>query len=126
MASIETARRSAAAPECCRDAVLRDQWAASLARLCPGVRVGFEQGDTWDVADRRVVIAMVLTVAKRDFAASTPSDGFGTVEARRARGAAAASCAASAAPRRARCAIGLTATMERPRAHAAAPTGALG
>jgi superfamily II DNA or RNA helicase len=94
-------------------AVLRDQWAASLERFCPGVRVGFVQGDTWDVEDKDVVVAMVLTVAKRDFAADA-FDGFGTVVCDEAHHMAAPVMNTALRRFRARYVIGLTATKERP------------
>ena len=46
--------------------VIRDQWEGGLRALRgPGVRVGFLQGDKWQVDGYDVVIAMVLTLAKR-------------------------------------------------------------
>ena len=47
--------------------VIRDQWKASYARFSPNTKVGFIQGTTWEVEGFDVVIAMVQTMAKRDY-----------------------------------------------------------
>jgi superfamily II DNA or RNA helicase len=90
--------------------VLRDQWKASYERFCPGVKVGFVQGDTFDVAGCDVVIAMVLTLAKREYA---PLDVFGLVIVDEAHHMAAPVMNLAMRHFRARNVIGLTATKER-------------
>jgi superfamily II DNA or RNA helicase len=51
---------------------LRDQWEACFKKFCPGVRIGFVQGDLFQIGDEYdVVIGMVLTLAKRGLPPST-------------------------------------------------------
>ena len=58
--------------------VLLDQWRAAFERFCPGARVGVLQGDKCELEGTDVVLAMVLTVAKRGYDPSV-MDCFGTV-----------------------------------------------
>ena len=92
--------------------VLRDQWVGAIARFCaPGVRVGVLQGDTNDVDDCDVVIAMVLTLARREYA---NLDKVGLVVCDEAHHMAAPVMNLAMRHFRARHVIGLTATLERP------------
>lgn len=92
--------------------VLRDQWRASFERFCPGVRVGVIQGKQWEVDDCDVVLAMVMTVARRqlDFAAL---DAFGMVIVDEAHHMGAPVMSQALRAFRARWIVGLTATLER-------------
>ena len=92
--------------------VLRDQWVAAIERFCaPGVRVGFLQGDTNDLEACDVLVAMVLTLAKRDL---PPLDAVGLVVCDEAHHMAAPVMNLAMRHFRARHVIGLTATLERP------------
>jgi superfamily II DNA or RNA helicase len=94
-------------------AVLRDQWKESFERFCPGVRVGFVQGPTWQVDGYDVVIAMVMTLAKRDLNPSV-MDSFGTVVVDEAHHMAAPVMNRAMRLFRARWVVGLSATKDRP------------
>lgn len=92
---------------------LRDQWERAFLDFCPGVRVGVIQGKTWRIDDCDVVIAMVMTMAKRDYE-SEVMDSFGTIcfdechhMAARVMNRATRCC-------RAKYVLGLTATKDRP------------
>lgn len=91
--------------------VLRDQWKAALERFCPGVKVGFLQGKVEQVEGCDVVIAMVLTLARRDLDALDAE--FGCVFCDEAHHMA-APVMNQALRLRARYIVGLTATKERP------------
>lgn len=58
--------------------VLKAQWKESFEAFCPGIRVGYVQGSTFDCKDKDVVIMMVQTVAKRQFPPEI-TDQFGFV-----------------------------------------------
>lgn len=61
-------------------AVIRDQWIAAFEKFCPGARVGVVQGGTdWQTDGYDVVIAMVLTLAKREQTDTQLFDWAGTV-----------------------------------------------
>jgi superfamily II DNA or RNA helicase len=92
---------------------LRDQWAAAFRNFCPGVRVGFIEGKTWEVDDRDVVIAMVMTIARREFEEGTMAC-FGTVVYDEAHHIAAPVMNLATRVFHARYSIGLTATKHRP------------
>ena len=47
--------------------VLAEQWYDSITRFCPNAKVGYLKGSLEDVADCDIVIAMILTLAKRDY-----------------------------------------------------------
>jgi superfamily II DNA or RNA helicase len=94
-------------------AVLRDQWKESLERFCPGVRVGFVQGNRFEVEGYDVVLAMVLTLAKRDYDPSV-MDAFGTVVCDEAHHMAAPVMNQAMRLFRARYVLGLSATVSRP------------
>lgn len=93
-------------------AVLRDQWKEAFERFCPGVRVGFVQGKTWQVEGYDVVIAMIMTVAKRQYA-SNVFDEFGFVIVDEAHHVAAPIMNLALASFNARWILGLTATKDR-------------
>ena len=94
-------------------AVIRDQWKDSFERFCPGVKVGFIQGKLWQVDGYDVVIAMVMTLAKRDIPMHM-FDSFGVVIADEAHHMAAPVMNIAMRGFRARWIIGLTATKDRP------------
>ena len=94
-------------------AVIRDQWKAAFETFCPGVRVGIVQGKTWEVQGFDVVICMVMTMAKRSYAASE-MDAFGVVVCDEAHHLAAPVMGLAMRSFRARRIVGLTATKERP------------
>lgn len=58
--------------------VLRTQWKCAFEQFCPDIKVGYVQGNTFDVDDKDVVIMMVQTVAKRQFSYDA-TDQFGLV-----------------------------------------------
>ncbi len=58
--------------------ILKTQWKESFETFCPGIRVGYVQGSTFDCEDKEVVIMMVQTVAKRQFSYEM-TDQFGLV-----------------------------------------------
>lgn len=93
--------------------IIRDQWKAAFQTFCPGLRVGFLQGKTCEVAGYDVVVAMVLTLAKRE----TPEwafDDFGTVVCDECHHYAAPVMNLAMRKFRARHIVGLTATKDRP------------
>ena len=94
--------------------VIRDQWLATFATFCPGVKVGVLQGGKeWPSSDCDVVLAMVMTVAKRDVDASVFDDvGFVLVDEAHHMAAPVMNLALRVF--RARFVCGLTATKERP------------
>ena len=93
--------------------VLRDQWKAAFERFCPGIRVGFIQGkDVFQVDGYDVVIAMVLTMARREY--DPRMDVFGVVCCDEAHHLAAPVMHQSLSMFRARYVIALTATKDRP------------
>lgn len=94
-------------------ATIRDQWKESFERFCPGVRVGFIQGKTWEVDGYDVVIGMVMTIAKRDLEA-TLFDDFGLLICDEAHHLAAPVMSRAMRCFRAKRILGLTATRERP------------
>lgn len=94
-------------------AVLRDQWKAAFEHFCPGVRVGFLQGTTMEMDGCDVVIAMVLTLAKRDYDPAL-MDCFGVVACDEAHHMAAPVMNQAMRLFRARYVVGLTATKDRP------------
>lgn len=93
--------------------VIRDQWIAAFARFAPNLRVGVIQGKRFEVEGYDVVIAMIMTLAKREIDPAVLSS-VGTV--------AVDECHHLAAPvmnKAMRCfeakhVLGLTATKERP------------
>ena len=93
-------------------AVIRDQWKEAFERFCPGVRVGFVQGKTWQVEGCEVVIAMIMTLAKRAYHPSV-MDCFGLVVADECHHMAAPIMHLAMRVFRARYILGLTATKER-------------
>ena len=93
--------------------VIRDQWKECLERFCPGVRVGFVQGKVWQVEGYDVVIAMVMTLAKRRYDPAT-FDCFGQVFADEAHHMAAPVTNLAMRQFRARRVVALTATKDRP------------
>lgn len=92
---------------------LRDQWEETFARFCPGVRIGEIRGKTWRVEDCDVVIAMVMTMAKREYSPDV-MDCFGTICFDECHHMAAPVMNMATRACRARHVIGLTATKERP------------
>ena len=92
--------------------VLRDQWKQSFERFCPGVKVGLVQGTTWEVDGYDVVIAMVMTLAKRRYDPSV-FDSIGVVVVDEAHHIA-APVLNRAMRFNARWIIGLSATKDRP------------
>lgn len=92
--------------------VIRDQWKACLEHFCPGVRVGFLQGKTWQVEGYDVVIAMVMTLAKRKYEPHV-FDDFGLVVVDEAHHIA-APVLNQAMRFNARRIVGLSATKDRP------------
>lgn len=91
-------------------AFLRDQWTQTFAKFCPGIRIGHIQGKVCEVDDCDVVIAMVMTVAKRE----CDMDSFGTVCFDECHHMAAPVMNLATRKFRARYVIGLTATKDRP------------
>lgn len=60
--------------------VIRDQWIAAFNKFAPGLKVGVVQGGTnWEVDGVDVVIAMILTLAKRTDVDYSTFEAFGTV-----------------------------------------------
>ena len=92
---------------------LRDQWCNAFRTFCPGVRLGFIEGKTWQVDDCDVVLAMVMTIARREFAPGA-MDSFGTVVYDEAHHIAAPVMNLATRVFHARYSIGLTATKHRP------------
>lgn len=92
---------------------LRDQWESAFQKFCPGVRVGFIQGKVWKVEDCDVVIAMVMTMAKRNYDPDM-MDSFGTICFDECHHMAAPVMNMATRCFRARYVIGLTATKNRP------------
>ena len=93
-------------------AVLRDQWKAAFEKFCPGIRVGCIQGKTFQVEGYDVVIAMVMTMARRT--RDERMDVFGVVCCDEAHHLAAPVMHQSIGMFRARYVIALTATKDRP------------
>jgi superfamily II DNA or RNA helicase len=93
--------------------LIRDQWKSALETFCPGIRVGFVQGNTWEVEGCDVVIAMILTLAKRDVPLER-LDCIGTVVCDECHHMAAPVMSRAMRKFRARYILGLTATKERP------------
>ena len=91
-------------------AFLRDQWQATFEKFCPGIRIGHIQGKVYDVDNCDVVIAMVMTVAKRE----CDMDSFGTVCFDECHHMAAPVMNLATRKFKARYVIGLTATKDRP------------
>lgn len=89
------------------------QWKQSFERFCPGVRVGFIQGKQFQVENYDVVIAMVLTIAKRQYDPAV-FDSVGFVICDEAHHMAAAVMSRAIHSFRARHVLGLTATKDRP------------
>ena len=94
-------------------ALIRDQWNQAFQKFCPGIRVGFVQGKMWQVDEYDVVIAMILTVAKRDFPIES-LDCIGTVCCDECHHMAAPVMSKAMRKFRARNIFGLTATKDRP------------
>lgn len=92
---------------------LRDQWEQTFRRFCPGVRIGYIQGKTWKVDDCDIVIAMVMTMAKRQYDPEV-MDVFGTICFDECHHVAAPIMNMATRVFRARHVIGLTATKYRP------------
>ena len=90
---------------------LRDQWANAFATFCPGVRVGHIQGKVADVADKDVVIAMIMTLTRRE---ACDLSSFGTVCFDECHHVAAPVMNLATRMLHARYVIGLTATKDRP------------
>jgi len=57
---------------------LRDQWVDRIKSFLPKARIGSIQGDTVDVADRDIVVAMLQSVSLKDYEPSV-FQGFGFV-----------------------------------------------
>lgn len=95
--------------------VIRDQWKASFERFSPGVRVGFVQGDMWQIDPTAydVVIGMVMTLARRDVPCDT-FDSFGLLVADEVHHMAAPVMNLAIRSFRTRRVLGLTATKDRP------------
>lgn len=92
---------------------IRDQWKHSFDTFCPGIKVGFLQGKQWEVEGYDVVIAMVMTLAKRDFSCDL-LDSVGTVVCDECHHLAAPVMSRAMRKFRAKCVLGLTATKDRP------------
>ena len=92
--------------------VLKTQWKESFEAFCPGVRVGYVQGNTFDAEDKDVVIFMVQTVAKRQFSFEL-TDQFGLVICDEAHHLAAPIMSLALLCFRAKKVMALTATKER-------------
>ena len=92
---------------------LKDQWTEAFARFCPKVRVGTIQGKTFHVENCDVVIAMIMTLAKRSYKQSD-MESFGTICFDECHHVAAPVMNLATRPFCARYVIGLTATKERP------------
>lgn len=93
--------------------VIRDQWKKAFENFCPGIRVGIIQGKQWDMEEFDVVIAMVLTLAKKDIH-ETALDDIGTVVCDECHHYAAPVMNLAMRKFRAVNIIGLTATKDRP------------
>jgi len=50
---------------------LRDQWVERIKAFLPKARIGFVQGDTLDIENADIVVAMLQTVSQRDYPIST-------------------------------------------------------
>lgn len=94
-------------------AFLRDQWENAFRTFCPGIRIGFIQGKQWKVDDCDVVIAMIMTMAKRNYDPDV-MDCFGTICFDECHHVAAPVMNLATRIFRARYVIGLTATKDRP------------
>lgn len=92
---------------------LRDQWREAFEKFCPTARVGLIQGRRFDVEGCDVVIAMVMTMAKRQYDV-TILDSFGTLCFDECHHMAAPIMNTATRCFRARYVIGLTATKDRP------------
>ena len=92
---------------------LRDQWIAAFERFAPGIRMGTIQGNTWDVDGSDVVIAMIMTMAKRNYDSSLFEE-FGTICFDECHHMAAPVMNMATRCMNARYVIGLTATKDRP------------
>lgn len=92
--------------------VLRTQWKESFEKFCPGIKVGYVQGSTFDVEGKDVVIMMIQTVAKRQFSADRMDD-FGFLICDEAHHMAAPMMNQATRSFRARYIAALTATKER-------------
>lgn len=93
--------------------VIRDQWKAAYERFSPTAKVGCIQGTTWEVEGFDVVIAMVMTLAKRDYD-SAIFDEFGFVIYDEAHHLAAPVMNLCTRLFKARYCLALSATIERP------------
>lgn len=94
-------------------AVIRDQWKEKFELFCPGIRVGFVQGRTWQVEGYDVVVGMIMTLAKRDLDPAV-FDGFGLVIVDEAHHLAAPVMNRAMRCFRSKRVLGLTATKDRP------------
>jgi superfamily II DNA or RNA helicase len=94
-------------------AFLRDQWVAAFQQFCPGIRIGYIQGKQWVVDNCDVVIAFVMTIAKRSYNVGV-MDCFGTICFDECHHMAAPIMNAATQAFRPRYIIGLTATKDRP------------
>lgn len=92
---------------------LRDQWESTFQKFCPGIRIGYIQGKVWRVDECDVVIAMVMTMAKRNYDPDL-MDSFGTICFDECHHMAAPVMNMATRCFRARNVIGLTATKQRP------------
>ena len=95
--------------------VIRDQWIAAFARFCPKARVRVLQGGKGKDEDDEydILVAMILTVAKRDFG-ETEFDAIGTLVVDECHHVAAPVMSRAVRKFRAKNVIGLTATKDRP------------
>ena len=93
--------------------VIRDQWVSSLERFAPSLRVGYVEGKVWRFDEYDVVIAMVMTIAKRSYDPSV-MDTVGFVCCDEAHHMAAPVMHLAMRSFGARYICGLTATKERP------------
>ena len=57
--------------------IIKDQWSAAILKFFPNLRIGYIQGSICDIQDKDIVIAMVMTVARK--ANHDIFDMFGTV-----------------------------------------------
>lgn len=92
--------------------VIRDQWIAAFGRFCPGCKVGVLQGAKWPDADCDVVVAMIMTLAKREYDPAV-FGAYGTVVVDEAHHIA-APVLSRAMRFPARWVLGLSATKDRP------------
>lgn len=93
--------------------IIRDQWKEAFEKFSPGLRVGIIQGQKWDLHEYDVVIAMVLTLAKKNIGDDVLED-VGTVVCDECHHYAAPVMSKAMRAFKARYVLGLTATKERP------------